>query len=129
MSDEDCEYTTASETPVLSDGGESVLSRVFGALSHQRRRYALYYLRDNEQVQVDELACQIAAWEWNVPTHEVSDEATDRVHSELVHTHLPKLDDYGLVDYDQRSGDIGYTYPPSILDDVLQLAATIEDHS
>jgi DNA-binding transcriptional ArsR family regulator len=129
MSDEDYEHAAAAETPVLSDGGESLLSRVFAALAHQRRRYALYYLRDNEQVQTDELACQIAAWERAVPVDEVSTEATEHVYTELVHTHLPKLEDYGFVDYDRRSGDVGYTYPPSVLDDVLKFAATIEDLS
>jgi DNA-binding transcriptional ArsR family regulator len=127
MSDEDCERAVAGDAPVLSDGGESLLNRVFGALAHQRRRYALYYLRDNERVQTDELACQIAAWERDVPTDEVPAEVSDRVHAELVHSHLPKLEDYSLVEYDQRSGDVGYTYPPSVLDDVLKLAASIED--
>jgi hypothetical protein len=54
-------------------------------------------------------------------------EASEQVHAELVHSHLPKLEDYGLVEYDPRTGDVGYTYPPSILDDVLKLAATIEE--
>lgn len=128
MSDEDCEHAAAGETPVLSDGGEALLSRVFGALAHRRRRYALYYLRDHEQVQTDELARQIVAWERDVPADEVPAEASERVHAELVHSHLPKLEDYGLVEYDRRSGDIGYTYPPSVLDDVLKLAATVEDY-
>ena len=126
MTDEDGECATA-EPPMRSDGGESLLSRVFGALAHQRRRYVLYYLRENEQVGTDELADQVAAWERSVPVDEVSADAAERVHVELVHTHLPKLEDYGLVDYDQRNGDVRYTYPPSVLDDVLKLAADIED--
>lgn len=127
MADEDRERALESPPKMRTDGGKSLLDRVFGALSHQRRRYTLYYLRENDEAEVDELASQVAAWERDVPVVDVPAEASEEVRSELVHSHLPKLEEYGLVEYDQRSGAVVYTNPPTLLDEALKLAVAIEN--
>lgn len=129
MSDDECVRDTGDEIPIANDGGTSLPTRVFRALATQRRRYVLYYLRDHERAETDDLATQLAAWERDVPVAEVSTEEANRVRTSLVHSHLPKLDDYGFVDYDPRSESVCYTYPPGLLDDALELAAALEDHS
>lgn len=126
MSDDGTEKKSAQETPIANGGEEPLLSRVFAALANRRRRYVLYYLRDHDHAQIDELATQIAAWEQDIPRARVTTEATDRVYTDLVHSHLPKLDDYGLVEYDQRSATVCYTYPPILLDEAIELAATFD---
>lgn len=74
------------------------LDRTLDALSHRRRRRALYELRDADgAVAVEELADAIA-----------DDAAREQVVASLHHQHLPKLADAGLVDYDGRSGDVRY---------------------
>lgn len=117
---------TPQDAPPINDGGTSLPTRIFRALVHQRRRYTLYYLRDHEQAQTDDLAIQIVAWEQGVPKHEVPAEEAKRVKTNLVNSQLPKLEDYGLIEYDSRSGAVSYSYPPEILDEALELAAIIE---
>lgn len=127
MSDDDCEQEDAKENTAVNDGGASLIRRIFGALSNQRRRHILYYLRDHKQAQTDELAVQIAAWERDIPISEVPSEEAETVSTDLVHSHLPKLENYGLIEYDRRSETVSYTYPPSLLDEALELAVTIEN--
>ena len=127
MSDDGTVSSRPKESPAFSDGGEPLPSRVFGALIHPRRRYVLYYLRDCDQAQTDDLAIQITAWEREVDIEDAPTEASERVHAELVQSHLPKLEDYGFVEYDRRSSAVRYTYPPTLLDDVIELAAAIEN--
>lgn len=127
MSDDGSDRQSLEETPVAHDGGASLVSRVFQALRNRRRRYVLYYLRDREQAQLDDLAIQLAAWEQDISPDEVSSEDIENVATNLVHTHLPKLEDYGLVDYDRRTETVTYPYTPSLLNEALELAATIEN--
>lgn len=127
MSDDGSEPSSTQETPIVDGGRKSLLSRVFAALSNRRRRYVLYYLRNHEQAQTDELAAQIAAWEQEIPRSEVPAEDTHQVHRALVHSHLPKLEDYGLVEYDRRSDTVSYTYPPTLLDEALELTSSLEN--
>lgn len=106
--------------------GTHHINHVFEALANKRRRYTLYILLEREQGQVEDLAVQIVAWERGTSVNEVPSEIAERVRAELVHSHLPKLEDYGLIEYDRRSGVARYAYPPSFLDNALELAATIE---
>lgn len=67
------------------------------ALAHQRRRHALYELRDADgAMAVESLADAVA------------DDAGEQVVVSLHHQHLPRLADVGLVDYDARSGHARY---------------------
>lgn len=127
MSDKKSEQEPGQETSMLNGGGDALLGRVFGALTDQRRRYILYYLHDHEQAQVEDLAVHIVACEQDIPRDEVSSEVNQQVHTELVHSQLPKLDDYNLVEYDRRSGVVRYTHPPSLLEKTLKLAAALEN--
>lgn len=49
------------------------------------------------------------------------------VHASLAHSHLPKLADEGLIEYDSRSGDIRCTDGPLFLEEALILAFKIEN--
>ena len=127
MSDDSSSPQPVHGTQVRGDGGSSLLSRVFGALAHQRRRYILYYLRDHEQTDIDDLARHIVGWEQDSPIAEVSATDVEQVKPDLVHSHLPKLAEYGLIEYDPRSDTICYTIQPEFLEEAIKLAATIEN--
>lgn len=126
MSDDEFSRGTEQKPPLRSDGGGSLLDRVFGALTHRRRRYILYYVREHERTDVADLAAHVAAREQNAAIENVSPSTIERVQRELVHAHLPKLDDYGLVEYDRRSDAVCYNHPPKQLEHVLDIAAAIE---
>lgn len=80
---------------------------IFSMLSNQRRRHVLYYLdRESGPVSLRDLAEQIAAWENDVAVSELDYKQRKRVYTSLHQTHLPKLDDAGIVSYDRENGTV-----------------------
>ena len=80
---------------------------VFEILSNQRRRHTLHYLlREEEAVELRELSTQLSAWENGVETEEISHKERKRVYTALRQTHLPKMDDVGVLEYDKHRGVI-----------------------
>lgn len=71
-------------------------------LSNQRRRFVLHFLKraDRGTVEVCDLSGQIASWENDKPTEQLCYKEKKRVQNALHQFHLPKLDDYGFVEYD-----------------------------
>lgn len=84
---------------------------LFDLLSNRRRRYALHYLlqRPGEQVEMSELARQVAAWELNTEPERLSYEERKRVHTSLYQYHAPKLAETGVAAYDSGRGVIHTT--------------------
>src|SRR6056297_1309220 len=103
---------------------EPELSRdlVFDVLKNRRRRYALHYLRRaDESVQLSELAEQVAAWENDIEVDAISAAERKRVYTALYQSHLPKLDDAGIVDYNQNRGIVELSTAAEQLDVYLDL--------
>lgn len=71
-------------------------------LAESERRFVLYSLASEEPAQLSTLVRQIAAWQ----TGSVDEETTQRIYIGLVHNHLPRLEDHGIIEYDLRSGDV-----------------------
>ncbi|MWG33216.1 DUF7344 domain-containing protein [Halomarina oriensis] len=95
---------------LMAEETELALDDAFNILSNSRRRYILYYLYTrSEPATIDELAGQIAAWENEIPVDELDDTARRRVYVSLYQTHLPKLDDFGIADYDRDDGTVTLT--------------------
>lgn len=70
----------------------------------------LYYLRqEGDTATVSELAEEIAAMENDVPVDELTSQQQKRVYVSLYQTHLPKLDQTGIVDYDADTGEVRLT--------------------
>lgn len=87
-----------------ADGGTEGVTVVLEALTHRRRRYVLYYLREHsDPVDVEELARQIRAWETDRSVGDVTDEESEQVLADLYHNQLPRLAEKGLIDYDRRT--------------------------
>ncbi|APX98402.1 MULTISPECIES: DUF7344 domain-containing protein [Natronorubrum] len=78
---------------------------IFELLKNRRRREVLSYLLEAEEtVTLGELAEQIAAWENDTEVTALSSDQRKRVYVALYQTHLPKMDDAGIVEYDQDRG-------------------------
>ncbi len=83
---------------------------VYDAVKNLRRRYVLYYLnQERRPVELGQLAEQIAAWENNITMESVSPEQRKSVYSALYQTHLPKLENIGIVTYDHESKRVSFT--------------------
>ncbi|NHN61054.1 MULTISPECIES: hypothetical protein [Halorussus] len=109
------------------DGGVSRLDRYLRTLGDERRRYLLYRLSDDPVTTVDELARQVAAQTADREPSEVSEEECDRMRATLHHEHLPRLRDYGIVDYDERSQDVRLVDRSQVLQMLLQVCRFVED--
>lgn len=79
------------------------LDHVFEALSHPRRRYLCYSLLEDTEWTLDELARKIAAWENDIPEHEVTNHQQEEVYISLYHAHIPKLVDEGVLTFDDAT--------------------------
>lgn len=77
----------------------------FNLLSNHRRRYTLHYLKQNGgTAELSELAEQLAAWENGIDRADVSYDQRKRVYTSLQQVHLPQMDDWGVVVFDERDG-------------------------
>lgn len=77
----------------------------FDLLSNHRRRYTLHYLKQNgSTADLGELSEQIAAWENGISQDRISYDQRKRVYTSLQQVHLPKLDELGIIEFDEREG-------------------------
>ncbi|WP_436923805.1 DUF7344 domain-containing protein [Halosimplex amylolyticum] len=93
----------SNQTRRLPTHGDGELSKgeIFDVLQNQRRRYVLEYLkRFEEPVELSDLATQVAAWEYQTPVDEVTNDQKKRVYTTLQQTHLCKMEEAGIVEYD-----------------------------
>lgn len=81
-------------------------SAIFDMLSNARRRYVLLHLQQQSTASIRELSRELAAWENDVDATAVSSKQRKRVYTALHQTHLPRLDEYGVVDYDRDRGEV-----------------------
>lgn len=83
-------------------------SRTFELLSNHRRRYAWHHCKQVEsQVPLGDLAEQVAAWENEKRVAEITSAERKRVYTSLQQTHLPKLDDAGIVRFEDGAVELG----------------------
>lgn len=87
----------------LVPGRESPFSEatVFNLLQNRRRRFALHHLKQQgEPVPAGELAARVAAWETGVAPEAVDPSDRKRVHVSLLQSHLPAMEEAGVVERD-----------------------------
>jgi len=85
------------------------LDLVFEILKNSRRREVIHYLRDqesDERVALGELAEHVAAIENDTTTDQLTSSQRKRVYVGLYQCHLPKMDDMGVVDFNQDRGHV-----------------------
>ena len=90
---------------------------LFDVLANQRRRFAVHLLKreERDQIAIGDMAEQIAAWENGIDTAEVTGNERKRVYTALQQSHLPKMDDAGVVDFNK---DRGIVEPTPALTDI-----------
>jgi hypothetical protein len=90
----------------------------FDLLSNGRRRFVLRQLqRRRDGVELSDLAEELAAEENDLPPEELSSQQRKRTYVSLYQTHIPKLADAGVVDYDS---DTGMVYPTRHVNELAQ---------
>jgi hypothetical protein len=85
-------------------GGDSEplsLDETFELLAHERRRRVITCLREHGTLTLADLADEIAEREHDAPISKIPKEDVLHVYSSLWHTHVPKLAEAGVVEYDQ----------------------------
>ncbi|TYT62505.1 DUF7344 domain-containing protein [Natrialba swarupiae] len=94
-----------------SETDEITRDQTFTMLSNRRRRWVIHYLkrRDGGPVSLRTLVNTISAWEHGVEVEKLSWKQRKRVYTALRQSHLPKLDDAGVVEYDSNRGEIVLT--------------------
>lgn len=86
------------------------LDLVFGILKNSRRRKVLRYLCEHDgTATLSDLAEHIAAIENDTTPAQLSSSQRKRVYVGLYQCHLPKMDDVGVIDYNQARGKIELT--------------------
>jgi len=89
----------------IGNPAELSLDDIYHLLQTQRRRDVLRYLRTaDDRVRLRELAEQVAAWEQETTVDDLRSDERQRVYISLYQSHLPKLDNHGIVDYDKDRG-------------------------
>lgn len=81
---------------------------VFHLLQNSRRRSVLRLLIacDADGVSMREVAERVAAWENDTTVSRLSSMERQRVYIALYQSHLPKLDDHGVIEYDRDRGTL-----------------------
>ncbi|WP_256289752.1 DUF7344 domain-containing protein [Halobellus inordinatus] len=69
-------------------------------MNDRRRRYVLYALAEDPEWTLQELATRLVAWEEGVEDDDVGAHCRERRYISLYHTHLPKLADEDVVEFD-----------------------------
>jgi len=106
LSSSDDASEEAADVPELSEDD------VFHLLQNERRRRVLAYLRehdDGEGVDMRDVVDAIAAEEHDTTVQALRSKERQRVYIALYQSHLPKLDDAGVIEYDQRRGWVSRT--------------------
>ena len=79
----------------------------FHVLQNSRRRAVLRYLLEHDDTGrfvMRDVAEEVAAWEHDTTVQQLVSDERQRVYIALYQSHLPKLDDHGIIEYNQSRG-------------------------
>ncbi|QSG07759.1 DUF7344 domain-containing protein [Halapricum desulfuricans] len=79
---------------------EPIMDECLQLLADGRRRRVIRCLQAAGETTVEDLTVRLLA--------DSPDNSREKIHAELHHTHLPKLQSYGIVEYDRDSGAVQY---------------------
>lgn len=103
------ETETGTHADAPADSSPERLDRIFAILQNHRRRLILEYLREHGSTTQGDLARHVAAVENDIPESAVTSTQRKRVYVSLYQAHLPKLDEFGAVSFDQDRGTVERT--------------------
>ena len=114
--------TSAAGEEKSSD--EPSLDAIFGVLKNSRRRQVLRYLRENgSEATISDLAEHIAAAENGTTRNQLTSSQRKRVYVGLYQCHLQKMDEAGVVDYNQSRGHVELTDQADRFEEYLRSSA------
>ncbi|NKE38067.1 hypothetical protein GWG54_20190 [Natronococcus sp. JC468] len=106
--------STVTENPILS------------SLREPRRQHTLRILLDRTSpLDLRELATNLTAAEQEQPLLDVAPKDVDAIQAALHHVHLPKLEEAGLIDWNQSAGTVTTTNHPTLSDPKFQQMVAI----
>ncbi|WP_229115238.1 DUF7344 domain-containing protein [Halapricum desulfuricans] len=79
---------------------EPIMDECLQLLSDSRRRRVIRSLQAEDETTVEDLTMRLLA--------DDPEKSRGKIHAELHHTHLPKLQSYGIIEYDRDSGAVQY---------------------
>lgn len=95
----------SSSLPNEDETNTLTKDKIFHILQTQRRRHALRYLKEHDTpVEMRDLAEQVAAWENDTTVQALASNERQRVYIALYQSHLPKLDEEGIIEYNKSRG-------------------------
>lgn len=95
------------EQPEEEQTAEIETDTLFEMLGNERRRYVIERLRELEsQTSLSDLARYVAARENETTMDAVTDRETKRVYTSLQQTHLPRMDEARIIDFDKSNGNV-----------------------
>ncbi len=95
---------------------------IFHLLQNERRRMVLRYLRGTEgPVRMRDIAEQVAAWEHDTTVEQLTSTQRQRVYIPLYQSHLSKLDEAGIIDYQKNRGIVERKPLAEQVDQYLQI--------
>lgn len=98
------------------------VDEIFHVLSNRRRRFVVHILKNRGQaVEIGSMADKIAAWENEISIGEVTGKMRKSVYTALRQTHLPKMNEYGFVNFRKDRGLIEPTNKLKNLDVYLDI--------
>ena len=106
----DPEFDDADEAAMNSDSSrEACISKddAFHVLQNARRRAVLRYLSEHSEEDtfvMRDIAEEVAAWEHDTTVQRLVSDERQRVYIALYQSHLPKLDEHGIIEYNQSRG-------------------------
>mgnify|MGYP006292168119 CR=1 FL=1 len=108
MTSDDQTNTTADDE--ATDTDEISKDELFHILQNERRRQVLRYVVNREgPFEMRSIAEQVAAWEHDTTVQRLTSDQRQRVYIALYQSHLSKLDDAGLIEYQQSRGIVEVT--------------------
>lgn len=88
---------------------------IFDLLRSSRRREVLHYLNEQAtETNIGTLAEHVAAVENDIDVNELTSTQRKRVYISLYQSHLPKMADHGVIEYDDR-GTVRLLEPAELL--------------
>ncbi|MFB6130536.1 MAG: ArsR family transcriptional regulator [Salinigranum sp.] len=108
--DGDENLASRDDEGTTDEASELAKDEIFGVLKNRRRRRIIEYLLTHEEGATrSEIAEHIAALENDVDVSLLSSSERKRVYVSLYQTHLPKLAETGLIEYDRDRGHVSPT--------------------
>lgn len=116
---------SSARLAIGSDGeferaSQETMDAVHELLSSRRRRYVLSYLLEEERAHLTTLSQRIVANEHDRDPDELPVDIRQQTYLDLYHTHVPKLTEYGIVEYCDEEGAVRLTET----DDALRTCLT-----